>query len=115
MDLKPPAHCCSKDSGAMNLKVPSLTVKEEKPCSAKELNPGAQPFTPNNTKLDDHMESFIQFMASRELISNKIEEFGNSPINYNTWKVAFKNMVREVKIKSERGISPHERLYNQLI
>lgn len=88
----------------MNLKARRLKMKEEKPCPANELNPGAQPFTPNNTKPDDRMEGFIQFMARRELISNKIEEFDNSPINYNTQKAVFKNMVREVKI------SPSEEL-----
>ena len=50
------------------------------------------------------MESFIQFMARRELISNKIEEFDNTPVNYNTWKAAFMNMIRELKI------SPSEKL-----
>ena len=39
VDLKPPAHYYSEEPVAMNLKAPGLTVKEEKPCPAKELNP----------------------------------------------------------------------------
>ena len=34
------------------------------------------------------MECFIQFMARRELISNKIEKFDNRPENYTTWRAA---------------------------
>ena len=44
-------------------------------------------------------------MARRELISKNIEEFDNSPINYNTWKAAFKNMVREVKISPSKELA----------
>ena len=46
----------------------------------------------------DHMECFIQFMARRELIANKIEKFDDCPENYNTWKAAFKKMTNDVKI-----------------
>ena len=44
------------------------------------------------------MEWFIQFMARRELIANKIEKFDDRPENFNTWKAAFKNMTNDVNI-----------------
>ena len=50
------------------------------------------------------MEGFVQFLSRRELIANKIEKFDSSPENFNTWKAAFKNMIREV------NISPSEEL-----
>ena len=45
---------------------------------------------------------YVNFMARRELIANKIEKFDDNPVNYHTWKASFKNMIRNV------GITPSE-------
>ena len=79
-----------------------FSVKDEKLCFVKELNPGAPPFNPNPT---DCMEGFVQFLTRRELIANKIEKFDSSPENSNTWKEAFKNMIREVNISPSEELS----------
>ncbi|PFX13533.1 hypothetical protein AWC38_SpisGene22377 [Stylophora pistillata] len=85
------------------------TVKQETPTPQKPLNPGATPFSPGQTtrtsELTDRMECLIQFMAKRELISNKIEKFDNRPENYTTWKAAFRNMTREVNITASEELA----------
>ena len=94
-------HDCNLE--AKNLSARSFSVKEEKPCFARELNPGAPPINPNPT---DRMEGFIHFLSRKELIANKIEKFDSSPENFNTWKAAFKNMIRG-KHFAKRRACPH--------
>lgn len=82
---------------ALNFTSTALPIKKE-----KELDPRAAPFSSmqaaQTSKPAEKLESVIQFMARRELISNKIEKFDNHPENYHTWKAAFKNMTRDVNI-----------------
>lgn len=100
--LKPYEDHHDRNLEAKNLSARSFLGKEEKPCFAKELNPGAPPFNPNPT---DRTEGFVQFLSRRELIANKIEKFDSSPENFNTWKAAFKNMLREVNISSSEELA----------
>ena len=51
------------------------------------------------------MECFIQFMARRELITNKIEKFDDRPENFNTWKAALKNMTNDVNITASEELA----------
>ena len=76
----------------------------------KEMpDPRAPPFTPSRTAQSsdpaDRMDCFIQFMARRELIANKIEKFDNRPENFNTWKAAFKNMTSDVNITASEELA----------
>ena len=89
---------------------PCKSVKKEKQDPLKEqLNPGALPSTPSQTAQfsnpADRMECFIQFMARRELIANKIEKFDDRPENFNTWKAAFKNMTNDVNITASEELA----------
>ena len=88
---------------------PSKSVKNEKQDPLKELNPGALPSTPSQTAQfsnpADRTECFIQFMARRELIANKIEKFDDRPENFNTWKTAFKNTTNDVNITASEELT----------
>ena len=88
---------------------PAKSVKKEKQDPLEELNPGASPSTPSQTvqfsNPADRMECFIQFMARRELIANKIEKFDDRLENFNTWKVAFKNMTNDVNITASEELA----------
>ena len=83
--------------------VPGFMPKKEMP------DPRAPPFTPSRTAQysdpADRMDCFIQFMARRELIANKIEKFNNRPENFNTWKAAFKNMTSDVNITANEELA----------
>lgn len=85
------------------------SVKKEKQDPLEELNPGALPSTPSQTvqfsNPADRMECFIQFMARREVIANKIEKFDDRPENLNTWKAAFKNMTNDVNITASEELA----------
>lgn len=101
-DSKPLNDYHDRKIEAKNLSARGPQVKEEKPTVAEELNPGASSFTPNPA---DRMEGFVQSLSRRELIANKIDKFDSSPENYNTWKSAFKNMIREVNITPSEGLA----------
>ncbi|CAB3978844.1 Hypothetical predicted protein [Paramuricea clavata] len=51
------------------------------------------------------MKSYIDFMARRELIANKIEKFDDQPGNYHVWKESFQNMIRHVNITPSEELS----------
>ena len=70
-----------------------------------ELNPNSPPFTPTPTPFQTPMGTYIEFMARRELISNKIEKFNDRPKNYLTWRGSFENMIAVVKISSSEQLS----------
>jgi hypothetical protein len=53
----------------------------------------------------DTMKSYIDFMARRELIANKIEKFDDQPGNYHVWKESFQNMIRHVNITPSEELS----------
>ena len=67
------------------------------------------PSTPSQTvqfsNPADRMECFIQFMARREVIANKIEKFDDRPEKLNTWKAAFKNMTNDVNITASEELA----------
>ena len=89
---------------------PGAKLKQEPDAKQKiplysELNPNCLPFTPTPTPFQTPMGTYIEFMARRELISNKIEKFNDRPENYHTWRGSFKNMIAVVKI------SPSEHLF----
>jgi hypothetical protein len=44
-------------------------------------------------------------MARRELITNKIEKFDDNPMNYHSWKAAFKNMIKNVALSHGEHLS----------
>ncbi|PFX28554.1 hypothetical protein AWC38_SpisGene6700 [Stylophora pistillata] len=57
-----------------------------------------------NSQLRD-VKPACDFMARRELISNKIEKFDNRPENYTTWRATFRNMTREVNITGSEELA----------
>jgi hypothetical protein len=96
--------------------VPSSTPNQPYPSTEHApapqlLNPTASTFTPNrpsdsSSNSDQNlMKSCIEFMARRELIANKIEKFDNSPENFDTWKLSFKNMTRNINITPSEELS----------
>ncbi|XP_028407859.1 uncharacterized protein LOC114530488 [Dendronephthya gigantea] len=73
------------------------------------LNPSANVFAPQHPSrtpdpVHDPINPYIQFIARRELIANKLKKFDNNPQNYCTWRESFKTMIRGV------NISPSEQL-----
>lgn len=78
------------------------SARKEVPISHKVLDPEASPFSRIQVTLSpesaDRMECFVQFLARRQLITNKTERFDNHPENYNTSRATFKNMTWEVNI-----------------
>ena len=78
------------------------SARKDVPISHKVLDPEASPFSRIQVTLSpesaDGMECFVQFLARRQLITNKTERFDNHPENYNTSRTTFKNMTREVNI-----------------
>ena len=80
-------------------------------CVAVPLNPSAGAFLPESqqdpspTTDQSTMKSYIEFMARRELIANKIEKFDNSPENFHTWKISFKNMTKNISITPSEELS----------
>ena len=99
--------------------VPSSTPNQPIPSTEHApapqlLNPTASTFTPNSSSnsiflKNQHdqnlMKSCIEFVARRELIANKIEKFDNSPENFHTWKLSFKNMTRNINITPSEELS----------
>ncbi len=64
------------------------------------LDPSANIFTPQHPRrpansAHNPIDPYIQFMARRELISNKLQ---NNPQNYRTWRESFKTMIRGVDL-----------------
>ena len=70
-----------------------------------ELNPNSPPFTPAPDPVQTTMGTYIEFMARRELISNKIEKFDDRPENFHTWRGSFENMIVGVKISPSEQLS----------
>ena len=98
--------------------VPSSTPNQPIPSTEHApapqlLNPTASTFTPNrpsdsSSNSDQNlMKSCIKksIMARRELVANKIEKFDNSPENFHTWKLSFKNMTRNINITPSEELS----------
>ena len=89
---------------------PGAKLKQEPDAKQKiplysELNPNCLPFTPTPDPVQRTMDAYIEFMARRELISNKIEKFNDRPENYPTWRGSFKNMIAVVKVSPSEQLS----------
>ena len=89
---------------------PGAKVKQDPDARQKipfysELNPNSPPFTPTPDPVQTTMGTYIEFMARRELISNKIEKFDDRPENYHTWRGSFENMIAGVKISPSEQLS----------
>jgi len=61
---------------------------------AVKLNPNTEVCTPMLLPAHNTVSPYIEFMARRELISNKIEEFDDRPENFHTFKGTFSNMIK---------------------
>ena len=59
---------------------------EVSPLTAVKLNPNTPAFTPVLLPAHNAISPYIEFMARRELVSNKIEQFDDCPENFHTWK-----------------------------
>ena len=65
----------------------------------------------SNEPQDNHlserktMESYVQFMARREIIANKVEKFNDCPENFRTWKASFQNMIKDINITASEELS----------
>ena len=90
---------------------PPVTPQPQHVSDPKPLNPEPITFVPNNhpisTSNSDQsvMKSYIEFMARQELIANKIEKFDNNPENFHTWKLSFKNMIKNISITPSEELS----------
>ena len=88
--------------------VPPLQVQHP---NSQPLDPTTSAFnpttrvTPPSEPRQDTMKSYIDFMARRELIANKIEKFDDQPGNYYIWKESFQNMIRHVHITPSEELS----------
>ena len=51
------------------------------------------------------MKPYIDFMARRELIANRVEKFDDQPGNYHIWRESFQNMIRHVNITPSEELS----------
>lgn len=72
--------------------------------SPSKLDPCTPAFTPTSTPTQTAM-GYIEFMARRELISNKIEKFDDRPENFHTWKGSFENMIKGVNLSPSEQLS----------
>ena len=73
------------------------------------FNPNAAEFHANNHSTqsapENEIRSYVNFMARRELIANKIEKFDDNPVNYHTLKASFNNMIRNFQITPSEEFS----------
>ena len=51
------------------------------------------------------MKSYIEFMARREVVANKIEKFDDKPANYHIWKESFWDTTRGINITPSEELS----------
>ena len=74
------------------------------------LDPSAHTFIPQhpnrvtNSALNP-IDPYIQFMARRELIANKLQKLDNNPQNYRTWRESFKAMIRGINLTSSEELN----------
>ena len=96
-----PQHPTASPSQQQHPTVPPLQVQHP---NSQPLDPTISDFNPTTRIIppseprEDTMKSYIDFMARRELIANKIEKFDDQPGNYHIWKESFQNMIRHVHI-----------------
>ena len=68
-------------------------------------DPNKPAFSPALIPVQIPMGPYIEFMARRELISNKIEKFDNRPENYHMWKESLENMIKGVNLSPSEQLS----------
>ncbi len=105
-----PTHVDHQSHGAGNQVIPPphMTLV---PLPPEHVTPPTQPLNPMisefhpTTHISSHpnpsqhtMKSYIEFMARREVVANKIEKFDDKPANYHIWKESFRNMTRGINI-----------------
>ena len=73
----------------------------EKPPN-RRLDPTTNSRTDPSTNV---ISSYIQFMARKELIANKIQRFDDNPRNFYGWKESFKNMIRDIHLTPSEELS----------
>ena len=78
---------------------------EVSPLTAVKLNPNTPVFMPALLPAHNAVSPYIEFMARRELICNKIEKFDDRPENFHTWKGSFNNMIRGVNLSPSEQLS----------
>lgn len=78
--------------------------KPEVPFPSK-LNPNTPAFSPTLIPVQTPVGPYIEFMARRELISNKIEKFDDRPENYHAWKGSLENMMKRVNLRPSEQLS----------
>lgn len=89
------------------LSEPKLEVKREPVTQPEVLSPSVlypntpTPASPSNAV----MVPYIEFMARRELISNKIKKFDHRPENFHSWKGSFHNMIKGVNLSPSEQLS----------
>ena len=76
-----------------------LTLKPSANAYYTPQHPGRKP-----DLVHEPINRYLQFIARRELITNKLKTFDNNPQNYCTWRESFKTMIRGT------NISPSEEL-----
>jgi len=89
------------------LSEPKLELKQEPVTQPEVLSPSVlnlnmpTPASPSNAV----MVPYVECMARRELISNKIEKFDDRPENFHSWKGSFHNMIRGVNLSPSEQLS----------
>ncbi len=96
--------------GTQSLNPQPLNPQPHHTPERQPLNPMVNTFIPNpplpsSSSDQSMMKSYIEFMARRELIANKIEKFDNNPENFHTWKSSFKNMTNNINITPSEELS----------
>jgi hypothetical protein len=85
--------------------------RQVEPRSSQPLDPSTRIFNLQKHPIRDSPQQrtdigpYVEFMARRELISNKIEKFNDKPKSYLVWKESFENMVKGVRISASERLS----------
>ena len=94
-----------KQSSELKSKVKLEPVTQPEVLFPGKLDPNTPAFIPALTSTQIPMGPYVEFMARRELISNKIEKFDDRPENYRTWKGSLENMIKGVNLSPSEQLS----------
>ena len=87
-----------------NVKSTEPDYKPEVPFPSRP-NPNRPALSPALIPVQTPVGPYIEFMARRELTSNKIQKFDDQPENYHTWKGSLKNMIKGVNLSPSEQLS----------
>ena len=87
-----------------NVKSTEPDCKPEVPFPSRP-NPDRSALSPALIPVQTPMGPYIEFMARRELTSNKIEKFDDRPENFHTWKGSLENMIKGVDLSPSEQLS----------